>query len=172
MPPESPGPGLQKSVELLMLPGEEGMNSDERNGIMLNGDANSNLPAKILLVDDEKEFVHTLAERLETRGLSSSMAYEGEQALAMVAADEPEVMVLDLRMPGMQGMEVLRRVKRDHPYVQVIILTGHGSEADRELAEELGAFDYLQKPVNIKQLVDVIKVACLKRKKTSRRVDE
>lgn len=164
MPPDRSRPDLQKGVELHMLPGDGRMNNAERNGITVSGDANSDLPGKILLVDDEKEFVHTLAERLETRGLSSAMAYEGEQALAMVAADEPEVMVLDLRMPGMQGMEVLRRVKRDHPDVQVVILTGHGSEADRELAEELGAFDYLQKPVNINQLVDVMKAAYLKLK--------
>ena len=106
------------------------------------------------------------------RNFEVLVAVDGQEALDIVKSKKPEIVLLDLRMPGMQGMEVLRRVKRDHPYVQVIILTGHGSEADRELAEELGAFDYLQKPVNIKQLVDVIKVACLKRKKTSRRVDE
>lgn len=119
---------------------------------------------KILLVDDEKEFVHTLAERLETRGLKPSVAYDGEEALAKVKEDEPEIMVLDLRMPGMHGMEVLRHVKRDHPDVQVIILTGHGSEADQELAEDLGASDYLQKPVNLKRLMDAMKAAHLKLK--------
>lgn len=120
---------------------------------------------KILLVDDEEEFVHALAERLETRGFSPAVAYDGEQALAMVKKDQPEIIVLDLRMPGMHGMEVLRHVKRDHPDVQVVILTGHGSEADRELSEELGAFAYLQKPVNINQLVDEMKAAHLKWKK-------
>jgi DNA-binding response OmpR family regulator len=119
---------------------------------------------KILLVDDEKEFVHTLAERLETRGLKPSVAYDGEEALAKVNEDEPEIMVLDLRMPGMHGLEVLRHVKRDYPNVQVIILTGHGSEADQELAEELGASDYLQKPVNLNRLMDAMKVAYLKLK--------
>jgi len=119
---------------------------------------------KILLVDDEEEFVHTLAERLETRGLKPAVAYDGEQALARVKVDEPEIMVLDLRMPGMHGMEVLRNVKRDHPDVQVIILTGHGSEADRELSDKLGAFAYLQKPVNLNRLVDVMKAAYRKLK--------
>lgn len=119
---------------------------------------------KILLVDDEKEFVHTLAERMETRGLKPSVAYDGEEALAKVKENEPEIMVLDLRMPGMHGMEVLRHVKRDHPNVQVIILTGHGSEADEELAGELGASDYLQKPVNLNRLMDAMKVAYLKLK--------
>jgi two-component system response regulator CpxR len=81
-----------------------------------------------------------------------------------VEKDEPEIMVLDLRMPGMQGLEVLRRIKRDHPDVQVIILTGHGSAADQDLAEELGAFAYLQKPVNLNRLLDAMKAAYLKLK--------
>jgi DNA-binding response OmpR family regulator len=117
---------------------------------------------KIMLVDDEEEFVRTLAERLEARGLNPSVAFDGEQALAMVEEEEPEIMVLDLRMPGLHGMQVLRRVKQDHPDVQVIILTGHGSDADQELAEELGASDYLQKPVNINRLMDAMKTAYLK----------
>ena len=131
----------------------------------MDAGAKARILMKILLVDDEEEFIHALAERLETRGFASAVAYDGEQALAMVKKDQPEIMVLDLRMPGMHGMEVLRHVKRDHPDVQVIILTGHGSEADRELSEELGAFAYLQKPVNINQLVDVMKAAHLKWKK-------
>jgi DNA-binding response OmpR family regulator len=116
-------------------------------------------PVRILLVDDEKEFVQTLAERLETRGLRPSIAYDGEQALEMVARDEPEVMILDLKMPGIDGLEVLRRVGRSHPHIQVIMLTGHGSEADRESAEELGVFDYLHKPTNIRGLVELIQEA-------------
>lgn len=126
--------------------------------------ADSKTLVKIMLVDDEEEFVHTLAERLETRGLKPSVAYDGEQALALVEEDEPEIMVLDLRMPGLHGLEVLRRVKRDHPDVQVIILTGHGSESDQNLAEELGAFAYLQKPVNLNRLMDAMQAAYLKLK--------
>jgi DNA-binding response OmpR family regulator len=126
--------------------------------------AHSAASVKIMLVDDEEEFVHTLAERLETRGLEPSVAYDGEQALAMVQEEEPEIMVLDLRMPGMHGMEVLRCVKRDHPSVQVIILTGHGSGADQELAVELGAAAYLQKPVNLDALMDAMKAAYVKSK--------
>jgi two-component system response regulator CpxR len=130
----------------------------------MNPGASNKTPVKILLVDDEEEFVHTLAERLEARGLKPSVAYDGEQALNVVEKDEPEIMVLDLRMPGMQGLEVLRRIKRDHPDVQVIILTGHGSAADQDLAEELGAFAYLQKPVNLNRLLDAMKAAYLKLK--------
>ena len=117
------------------------------------------LPSKILLVDDEKEFVHTLSERLETRDMPSSIVYDGEEALEFIEHDEPDVMVLDLKMPGIDGIEVLRRVKRDHPQVEVIILTGHGSEREEAMAEQLGAFAYLHKPVNIEVLTQVMKEA-------------
>lgn len=117
------------------------------------------MPSKILLVDDEKEFVHTLSERLEARNLESSIVYDGEQALESVKRDEPEVMVLDLKMPGIDGLEVLKRVKQEHPCIEVIILTGHGSEREQALAEELGAFAYLHKPVDIDVLTDTMKEA-------------
>jgi CheY-like chemotaxis protein/cytidylate kinase len=117
------------------------------------------MPKKILLVDDEKEFVHTLSERLETRNFTSSIVYDGEQALESVKKDEPEVMVLDLKMPGIDGLEVLRRVKQEHPLVEVIILTGHGSEREKALAEELGAYAYLHKPVDINILTKTMKEA-------------
>lgn len=117
------------------------------------------LPTKILLVDDEREFVHTLSERLTTRNLESVVAYDGEQALAMVEQEAPEVMVLDLKMPGIDGLEVLRRVKQQSPATEVIILTGHGSEAEETLAEELGAFAYLHKPVDIDLLAKIMREA-------------
>lgn len=107
------------------------------------------MPSRILLVDDEKEFVHTLSERLETRNLPASVVYNGEEALSHVRNEEPEVMVLDLKMPGIDGLEVLRQVKSTNPNVEVIILTGHGSEKEKEQAAELGAFAYLHKPVDI-----------------------
>jgi CheY-like chemotaxis protein len=116
-------------------------------------------PPKILLVDDEKEFVHTLSERLRTRDIDSAIAYDGEQALDMLKEDVPDVMVLDLMMPGIDGIEVLRRIKRDYPQVEVIILTGHGSKREEELADELGAFAYLNKPVDVDRLAQVMKAA-------------
>lgn len=117
------------------------------------------MPKKILLVDDEKEFVHTLSERLLARDLESAVVYDGEQALDFVRKDEPDVMVLDLKMPGIDGIEVLRRVKRDHPNIEVIILTGHGSEREETLALELGAFAYLHKPVDIEILSQTMRDA-------------
>ena len=114
---------------------------------------------KILLVDDEKEFVETLSERMEMRDLASDIALNGEEALQMVEDDAPDVMVLDLKMPGIDGMEVLRKVKKAYPDVQVIMLTGHGSEKDEEEARRLGAFEYLQKPTGVDKIVQTIKRA-------------
>ncbi|MDH3813461.1 MAG: response regulator [Acidobacteriota bacterium] len=117
------------------------------------------VPSKVLLVDDEQEFVNTLSERLETRKMTPAVAYNGEEALAMVADDQPEVMVLDLKMPGIDGIEVLRRMKKTHPETEVIILTGHGSATEEELAAELGAFAYLRKPVDIEVLTETMQAA-------------
>ena len=117
------------------------------------------VPSKVLLVDDEREFVQTLSERLLMRDMGSAVAYDGESALQLIEEDEPDVMILDLRMPGIDGIEVLRRVKKSNPEVEVIILTGHGSEADREICMNLGAFAYLQKPVDIDELSKTIKSA-------------
>jgi CheY-like chemotaxis protein/cytidylate kinase len=117
------------------------------------------LPSRILLVDDEKEFVQTLSERLQTRKMEAAVAYDGEEALSLVESEEPEVMVLDLKMPGIDGIEVLRRMKSEHPNVEVIILTGHGSDREEVLAKELGAFAYLKKPVDIDVLSQTMKEA-------------
>ena len=114
---------------------------------------------RYLLVDDEKEFVQTLSDRLRTRDVSSTIAYDGEEALSQIEKDEPDVMVLDLKMPGVNGMDVLRKVKKERPHVEVIILTGHGSEQDKNLAMELGAFAYLEKPVDIEVLTKTMKEA-------------
>ncbi|SKA69755.1 response regulator [Desulfobaculum bizertense] len=121
--------------------------------------ADFSLPNKVLLVDDEREFVETLSERLTMRDIGSAVVYDGPQALNLMEEEEPEVMILDLKMPGMDGIEVLRRVRRNHPNVAVIILTGHGSEKDRETCMELGAFAYLQKPVDIDSLSATVKNA-------------
>jgi two-component system, OmpR family, response regulator CpxR len=117
------------------------------------------VPSKVLLVDDEREFVQTLSERLILRDMGSAVAFDGESALKLVHEEEPEVMILDLKMPGIDGIEVLRRVKETQPGIEVIILTGHGSEADRQTCMNLGAFAYLHKPVDIDILSDTLKKA-------------
>jgi DNA-binding response OmpR family regulator len=108
---------------------------------------------KILLVDDEEEFVTTLAERLELRGLQARAALNGEAALQMIEADTPEIVILDVMMPGLGGFEVLRRIKAQHPQLPVILLTGRGSEKEGVKGMQLGAFDYLMKPLNIEELI-------------------
>ena len=125
----------------------------------LVGPQDLELPTKVLLVDDEREFVHTLSERLRSRQLASEVVYNGEQALAVIESEPPEVMVLDLKMPGIDGLEVLRRVKESHPKVEVVILTGHGSEQEEQRARELGAFAYLKKPVDIELLAQTMRDA-------------
>jgi DNA-binding NtrC family response regulator len=114
---------------------------------------------KVLFVDDEEDFVRTMAERMEMRDLGGEIALSGQQALEMLENDVPDVMVLDLRMPGVDGMEVLRRVKQTLPQIEVIIMTGHGSDQDEEEARRLGAFDYLRKPVDIDQLMETVRNA-------------
>lgn len=111
---------------------------------------------RLLLVDDEEEFVKALAERLNLRDLAGRTATSGEQALEFVGEEEPDVMLLDLRMPGIDGMEVLRRVRRKYPGVQVIVHTGLGNDLDEAEAWSLGIFDYLKKPVEIDLLVQRI----------------
>ncbi len=110
----------------------------------------------MLLVDDEKEFVQTLSERLITRQYGSHPVFDGQQALDCLETETPDVMVLDLKMPGMEGVEVLKKVKKAHPGIEVIILTGHGSDSDRATCMEEGAFAWLRKPVDIKELTAVI----------------
>jgi two-component system response regulator CpxR len=116
-------------------------------------------PSRILLVDDEREFVQTLSERLLLRDMGSAIAYDGESALQMASEDEPDVMILDLKMPGIDGIEVLKRIKATQPEIEVIILTGHGNESDRETCMQLGAFAYMQKPVDIDILSETMKRA-------------
>ena len=120
---------------------------------------NVEVPSKILLVDDEKEFVQTLSERLRMRDMGTAVVYDGNSALAQIQRDEPEVMIIDLKMPGIDGMELLKQVKQTCPRIQVIVMTGHGSEQDKKKCMDLGAFSYMQKPVDINLLSESLKKA-------------
>jgi len=108
---------------------------------------------KILLVDDEHEFVTTLAERLELRNMNVSIAMDGEAALGFIENDPPQVVVLDVMMPGLSGLEVLEKIKAMDPKIQVILLTGHGATKDGVRGMQLGAFDYLIKPIDLDELI-------------------
>ena len=116
---------------------------------------------KVLLVDDEKEFVTTLSERIEMRNFCCDVAFSGEQALEKLEKESFDVMILDLNMPGMDGLETLGIVRLKSSEIKVIILTGHGSEKERIQTMNLGAFAYLQKPVSLDTLIDAIQSAHL-----------
>jgi DNA-binding NtrC family response regulator len=108
---------------------------------------------KVLLVDDEEDFVSTLSERLQLRNITTLVATDGEEALQIIDTDKPPVVVLDVLMPGMGGLDVLRQIKKSYPHIQVIILTGRGSTKEGIKGMRLGAFDYLMKPVKIEMLM-------------------
>ncbi|MGD8699923.1 MAG: response regulator [Gemmatimonadales bacterium] len=117
-------------------------------------------PIRVLIVDDEAELVTALEERLNLRGFQASGVTTGTEALARLAEVPFDVVLLDLKMPGLGGLEVIKRIKEEQPGLQVILLTGWGSEEDAKKGQELGAYDYLMKPVKISELVRVLLSAC------------
>ncbi|MDY0041618.1 MAG: response regulator [Desulforhabdus sp.] len=108
---------------------------------------------KVLLVDDEKEFVDVLAERLEARDFEVTRTYSGDEALAKVGEQELDVAVVDVLMPGTDGIETLREIKKVKPIMEVIMLTGHATVETAVEGMHQGAFDYLMKPTETKDLV-------------------
>ncbi len=110
---------------------------------------------RVLLVDDEVEFVSALAERLNLRGFDATTANSGEEALQKIAASPPHVVLLDMLMPGIGGLETLKRITRDHPGIKVILLTGRGSW-DGIQGEREGAYDCLMKPIQIEELMQIM----------------
>ncbi|MBI5843217.1 MAG: response regulator [Deltaproteobacteria bacterium] len=120
--------------------------------------------SRILLVDDEADFVENLSQRLAMRDYGTHVATSGRSALSRVAMETPEVMILDLRMPEVDGFAVLQEVKTRHPEVEVIVLTGQGSAQDEKRVMEMGAFAYLEKPVDIEKLTSVMEAATAKTK--------
>jgi len=107
----------------------------------------------VLLVDDEGEFLETLVKRIQKRNVNATGVNSGEEALAFLGKNPVDVVVLDVRMPGMDGIETLRALKRQYPLTEVIMLTGHASLEVAIEGMELGAFDYLMKPVEIDDLL-------------------
>ncbi|ADU62027.1 MAG: response regulator [Pseudodesulfovibrio sp.] len=107
---------------------------------------------RVLLVDDEDGFIAALSKRLDRRGMSVSTASGGEEAMALLETESYDVMVLDVKMPRMDGMQVLSMVKSRHPALEVILLTGHADMNCALEALSAGAFDFLIKPVGIELL--------------------
>lgn len=116
----------------------------------------------VLVVDDEEDFLDPMVERLRTRGLHVLSATSGKEALDILGMSPVEVVVLDVKMPGMDGIETLREIKSRHSGVEVILLTGHADLENSILGMDQGAFDYLLKPADIDTLVLKIQDACRK----------
>jgi DNA-binding NtrC family response regulator len=121
-------------------------------------------PCRVLLVDDEVDFLATVTKRLRHRELEVQAVHDGPAALSRLAGGPFDVVVLDVKMPGMDGLEALRRIKTAHPLIEVILLTGHASVQVAVEGMQIGAFDYLMKPVELNELLYKIEDAH-KRKK-------
>ncbi len=115
--------------------------------------------ARVLLVDDELDFIQALSERLKIRDIYVDTAISGQKALIKVSARKYDVIILDLAMPGMDGIETLKSLKEGDPDLQVILLTGRGSVQQGVEAIKLGAMDFLEKPADINVLMEKIKRA-------------
>ncbi len=113
----------------------------------------------VLLVDDEQEFTEILSQRLQARDLAVDCASNGREALEQANKKSYDIIILDLVMPGMDGLETLRLLREKNPNVQVILLTGHGDVKKSVEAMKMGAKDFLEKPADIKELMDKIKDA-------------
>ena len=105
-----------------------------------------------LVVDDEREYVDALSERLSLRGVEVTGVFNGEEALAVLESRPMDVVVLDVMMPGLGGIETLKEMRRRHPRIAVIMLSGHADVATAIEGMELGAFDYLVKPIDFDEL--------------------
>jgi DNA-binding NtrC family response regulator len=108
---------------------------------------------KALFVDDEVEFLDTLVKRMKRRNIQATGVGSAEEALSFIETNPVDVVVLDVKMPGMDGIEALREIKRRHPLTEVIMLTGHANVEVAIQGMELGAFDYLMKPMDIDELI-------------------
>ena len=128
------------------------------------------LPIEILLVDDEKDFVEMLSMRLEDEGHRVRAAYSGQEAMTELDRAEPDVVVLDIKMPGMDGIQALKKIKADHPIVEVIMLTGHGAVDTAVEGLKAGAFDYLLKPADFKELLTKLAAARLRKSEQEDRI--
>ena len=119
---------------------------------------------KLLMIDDEVGFVNIMTKRLRKRNMDVTPANSGTEAMQLIRKHDFDVAVLDLKMVDMDGIEVLKIFKKAYPEMEVIMLTGHGSEQAAREGIESGAFDYLSKPCELEELIVKIKEAYKKKK--------
>jgi DNA-binding response OmpR family regulator len=127
------------------------------------------MPTRLLVVDDEEDFLRSIVMRIELRGIEVRGVDSGEAALDYLREhpDAVDVILLDIKMPGIDGLETLRQIKACCPSVEVIVVTGHGSQEFSRIGRELGAFDYLIKPIRLDAILERIEAATRARR-TSR----
>lgn len=118
---------------------------------------------KLLIIDDEVEFASTLCQRLCLRGFEAVDVHSGTEGLVRVEEMLPDVVILDLKMPDVSGLDILADIKEREPDIEVIMVTGHGSSASGIKAMENGAFDYIMKPVDLGELLEKINQAAEKK---------
>lgn len=118
---------------------------------------------KLLIVDDEERFLTTTTKLMEKRGINTKKASNGSDALRIIDESPVDVVILDVKMPGMDGVETLKRMKRNYPLIEVIMLTGHGSVDSAVKGLRMGAFDYVMKPCDIPDLLEKIESAYAKK---------
>ena len=128
------------------------------------------IPTNILLVDDEEDFVEMLSMRLEEAGEKVTPAYDGKMCLDILEKNPIDVVILDIKMPGMDGIQTLRKIKMMYPLVEVILLTGHGTTETAIEGMKLGAFDYLLKPADFDELTTILASAMKKKAEQDERI--
>lgn len=119
----------------------------------------SQLATKVMLVDDEVDFIDLMSQRLETRGLKVTTVTNGEEALATIEDHNIDVAVVDFAMPGINGIETLKKIKEKRADIEVIMLTGQGTIQSGIEAMKYGAIDFLEKPVDLNILMEKIRLA-------------
>jgi two-component system OmpR family response regulator len=114
---------------------------------------------KVMIVDDELDFLETIVKRLKARNIEVNGVESGYKALEALEGLNPDVIILDVKMPGMDGIETLREIKKKSPLTEVIMLTGHASVESGIQGMQLGAFDYVMKPVALDELLEKVRQA-------------
>ena len=130
------------------------------------------MKTRVLIVDDEEEFVQALSERLTIRDYDVTTSLSGEDAIEKLKHYNFDVIILDVAMPGMDGIETLSNIKRIKPLIEVIMLTGHGTVSSAVDGMKLGAFDYLMKPCETKELIAKINAAFERKSEQEERIRE
>ena len=130
------------------------------------------ISSKIMLVDDEKDFVEMLSLRLKENEENVIAAYNGQECLDILEKTPVDVIILDAKMPGMDGIETLKQIKKRHPLVEVILLTGHGTIQSAVEGMKLGAFDFLLKPADFKELTEKLNNAKKRKKEQMERIQK